>query len=128
MNVADLQMDREDDLSEALAEIAAHAPVLAEAGYVLDGLDGSPVLASAGYNAGPGRPQRWRETLAAPIEGEIFAEIIPFNETRDYVQRVMANTVNYAAVITGQSQSLMSKLQPIGPRAVTAQAPNPDLP
>ena len=39
MNVADLQVDREDELGEALAEIAAHAPVLAEAGYVLDGLD-----------------------------------------------------------------------------------------
>jgi hypothetical protein len=39
MNVADLQVDREDGLSEALAEIAGHASALAEAGYVLDGLD-----------------------------------------------------------------------------------------
>ena len=39
MNVADLKVTRDDDLSQALAEVAAHAPVLAEAGFVLDGLD-----------------------------------------------------------------------------------------
>lgn len=39
VNVADLVMVREDDLGAALAEIASHAPVLAEAGFLLDGLD-----------------------------------------------------------------------------------------
>lgn len=39
VNVADLQVDREDDLSEALAEVAGHAPVLAEAGFILDAMD-----------------------------------------------------------------------------------------
>jgi len=39
INVADLQIEREDDLSAAIAEIAGHAPVLAEAGFLLDGLD-----------------------------------------------------------------------------------------
>jgi len=39
VNVADLKVDREDALSEAIAEIAGHAPVLAEAGFLLDGLD-----------------------------------------------------------------------------------------
>jgi len=39
VNVADLIIDREDDFAAALAEISSHAPVLAEAGFLLDGLD-----------------------------------------------------------------------------------------
>lgn len=39
VNVADLVMNREDDFAAALAEITSHAPVLAEAGFLLDGLD-----------------------------------------------------------------------------------------
>jgi soluble lytic murein transglycosylase len=92
----------------------------------LDDFEGSIPMAVAAYNAGPSRPRNWRN--GPVLEAAIWIENIPFNETRDYVQRVMANTVNYAAVITGQSQSLTAKLQPIGPRAVTAQALNPDLP
>src|SRR5690606_16221211 len=63
---------------------------------VLDKLDGSPVLASAAYNAGPRRPLNWRATLTVPVEGAIFAEIIPFSETRDYVKKVLSNAVIYA--------------------------------
>ena len=59
---------------------------------VLDDLDGNAVLATAAYNAGPGRPRAWRSTLARPVEGAMFAETIPFNETRDYVKKVMSNT------------------------------------
>jgi hypothetical protein len=39
VNVADLVIDREDDLSAALADIAGHAPVLAQAGFLIEGLD-----------------------------------------------------------------------------------------
>jgi soluble lytic murein transglycosylase len=63
---------------------------------VLDQL-GHPVLASAAYNAGPGRARRWRD--ARPLEGAIYAETIPFAETRDYVKKVMANSVFYAALL-----------------------------
>lgn len=82
---------------------------------VLEDLDGSQVLASAGYNAGPGRPQRWRATLSHPVEGAIFAETIPFNETRDYVKNVLSNATYYAAVFTGQPQSLKQRLGQIVP-------------
>lgn len=61
--------------------------------HVLDGL-GHPVLATAGYNAGPGRARRWR--AAMPLEGAIYAETIPFTETRDYVKKVMVNAWFYA--------------------------------
>ncbi|WP_427185506.1 transglycosylase SLT domain-containing protein [Bordetella bronchialis] len=82
---------------------------------VLQDLDGSQVLASAGYNAGPRRPIRWRATLTHPVEGAIFAETIPFTETRTYVKNVMANATYYAAMFTGQPQSLKQRLGRIAP-------------
>ena len=84
---------------------------------VLDDLDGNPVLATAAYNAGPGRPRAWRATLVNPVEGAIFAETIPFNETRDYVKKVMSNTVYYAALFENKAQSLKQRMGTITPRA-----------
>src|SRR5690625_7603554 len=73
---------------------------------VLDQLDGSEVLASAGYNAGPGRPKQWRARLQAPVEGADVAETIPFTETRHYVKNVLSNTPYYAALFSLTPQSL----------------------
>ncbi|PLZ00699.1 lytic transglycosylase [Burkholderia sp. WAC0059] len=77
--------------------------------------DGSAVLATAGYNAGPGRPRQWRAALPRPVEGAIFAETIPFQETRDYVKNVLSNTVYYAALFEGRPQSLKERLGYIEP-------------
>ena len=77
--------------------------------------DNSPVLATAGYNAGPGRPKQWRQDLRAPVEGAVFAETIPFSETRDYVKNVLSNTVYYAALFEGRPQSLKARLGYIAP-------------
>jgi soluble lytic murein transglycosylase len=82
--------------------------------HVLDDLDGNPVLAAAAYNAGPGRARRWRGTRA--LEGAIYAETIPFNETRDYVKKVMNNTMYYAAMLGAQEHSLKARLGMIAPR------------
>jgi len=65
---------------------------------VLTDLGGSQALASAAYNAGPGRPRAWRAALSHPVEGAIFAETIPFNETRGYVKNVLSNATYYAAL------------------------------
>jgi len=73
---------------------------------VLDRL-GHPVLASAGYNAGPGRARRWRDTK--PLEGAIYVETIPFDETREYVKQVMTNAVFYA-LLDGKRSSLKERL------------------
>ncbi len=62
--------------------------------YWLDRLEGSAALAAAAYNAGPNRAQAWR--VGAPLEGAVWVETIPFNETRDYVKKVLANSVFYA--------------------------------
>lgn len=82
---------------------------------VLDQLGGSEVLASAGYNAGPGRPKQWRARLQAPVEGAIFAETIPFTETRIYVKNVLSNTAYYAALFSGEPQSLKARLGVVHP-------------
>jgi soluble lytic murein transglycosylase len=92
----------------------------------LDDFAGSMPLAAAAYNAGPGRPRNWRN--GPVLDAAIWAENVPFTETRDYVKKVLANTTNYAALITGQPQSLKSRLGTVGPRESAAPAPNKDLP
>ena len=82
--------------------------------HVLDQFDGNPVLAAAAYNAGPSRARLWRGT--APVEGAIFAETIPFVETRDYVKKVMTNTVYYAAVLGTEPTPLKTRLGMVLPR------------
>ena len=81
---------------------------------VMENLDNHPVLASAAYNAGPGRARRWRADWA--MEGAIYAETIPFSETRDYVKKVMSNAVYYTALFTGKPDSLKARLGTITPR------------
>jgi len=95
---------------------------------VLDDFDGSPAMAAAAYNAGPGRPRRWRE--GPVLEVAAWAENIPFNETRDYVKKVLSNTSYYAALMNGQpGASLKPRLGPaVGPRPVAEAPPNPELP
>jgi soluble lytic murein transglycosylase len=82
---------------------------------VYNQFDGSAVLATAGYNAGPGRPRQWQKSLNRPVEGAIFAETIPFSETRDYVKNVLSNTTYYGALFEGQPQSLKARLGVILP-------------
>jgi soluble lytic murein transglycosylase len=91
----------------------------------LDDFDGSMPLAAAAYNAGPGRSRNWRQ--GPTLAGEIWTENIPFDETRDYVKQVLANTTNYAAILTGQRQSLRARLGLVTPLPTSATA-NPDLP
>ncbi|GHU08865.1 lytic transglycosylase [Betaproteobacteria bacterium] len=82
---------------------------------VMEDLNNHPVLASAAYNAGPGRARKWQ--ASRPLEGAVYAETIPFDETRDYVKKVMSNTVYYAALFDGQPQSIKRRLGVIGPRS-----------
>jgi len=92
--------------------------------HVLDDL-GHAVLASAAYNAGPGRARRWRD--ARPLEGAIYAETIPFPETRDYVKKVMANTMYYAQLIGGKLVPLKERLGLIPAKSSTERF-NEELP
>jgi soluble lytic murein transglycosylase len=92
---------------------------------VLDQL-GHPVLASAAYNAGPGRALRWRDVK--PLEGAIYAESIPFSETRDYVKKVMANSVFYAAVLNKAITPLKTRLGTISARSGSEPVDDDELP
>jgi soluble lytic murein transglycosylase len=83
---------------------------------VLGNAEGSQVLATAAYNAGPGRARTWRGLLDAPMEGAVFVETIPFEETRTYVRNVMSNATNYAALFEKRPQSLKARLGTITPR------------
>ena len=93
---------------------------------VLDDFTGSMALAAAAYNAGPGRPRSWRN--GPVLEAAIWAENVPFTETRDYVKKVLSNTTNYAAILTGQPQSLKARLGNIGPLDPNTVEPIKDLP
>lgn len=89
---------------------------------VLQQLNGSEVLASAGYNAGPKRPLNWRSRLQGPVEGAVFAETIPFTETRLYVKNVLSNATYYSMVFSGEPQSLKRRLGTIAPTTNTGTA------
>lgn len=73
-----------------------------------NGLQNNEVLATAGYNAGPGRARKWQGYNS--MEGAIYAETIPFNETRDYVKKVMTNATYYAALMGLPRTSLQQRM------------------
>jgi soluble lytic murein transglycosylase len=86
---------------------------------------GHPILATAAYNAGPGRARRWRDER--PLEGAIYVETIPFPETRDYVKKVFANAWFYRHRLTGKTASMRELLGTVpgsaGEPAVAANLP-----
>lgn len=76
--------------------------------YVLDNLSGNAVMATAAYNAGPSRARNWQADR--PLDGTIYAETIPFSETRDYVQKVMANAAYYSSTFGHANISLKNRM------------------
>jgi soluble lytic murein transglycosylase len=88
---------------------------------VLGNMDGSQVLATAAYNAGPGRLRTWRATLTKPMDSTVFIESIPYVETRTYVKNVMSNAAYYAALFEGRPQSLKARLGSVAPKGYTEQ-------
>lgn len=56
--------------------------------------NGNRVLASAAYNAGPGRVRQWLKN-AEHLPFDVWVENIPFDETRQYVQNVLTYSVIY---------------------------------
>lgn len=71
-------------------------------------LQNNEVMATAGYNAGPNRARNWQ--AATPLEGAIYAETIPFTETRDYVKKVMTNATFYASLFNEPQTSLKQRM------------------
>lgn len=93
---------------------------------VLDSFEGSLPMAAAAYNAGPSRPRRWRD--GPTLDAAIWAETIPFNETRDYVKKVLSNTTLYAQLLGRPKPLLREHLgRTIGPREASSAALGSDL-
>jgi len=87
--------------------------------HVQTTLDGSPVLATAAYNAGPSRAQRWRDSVS--MESAVYIESIPFAETRDYVKKVMSNAMYYAVRFGQPSVLLKDRLGTVPARQTPIQ-------
>ncbi len=80
---------------------------------VLQRFDNSLPLAAAAYNAGPNRAAQWLTENGDPRLGDQgmidWIEMIPFNETRNYVQRVLENVIVYQARRTGTLPAAMAQ-------------------
>lgn len=76
--------------------------------HTLDLMNGQAVMATAAYNAGPSRAKKWMADT--PLEAAIYIETIPFSETRNYVQKVMANAHIYASRLGVEVKSLKERL------------------
>lgn len=123
------QMGRSDYRSAQIADVGTNTQFGAfYFKYWLERLARQPALAAAAYNAGPNRAQAWRN--GAPLEGAIWVESIPLNETRDYVKKVLANTMIYSQFLSEPYVPLRARLGTVMPRgaapdldALTAAAP-----
>lgn len=77
-------------------------------GDVLGKLNSQPVLATAGYNAGPNNAKRWQPVYGS-IAADQYVESIAFPETRNYVKHVMENATVYSSLL-GRSQPITERM------------------
>lgn len=77
--------------------------------HIYGELGSQPVLATAGYNAGPLRAKRWQPDNA-PLAADQYAETIPFSETRNYVKQVMTNATHYGLIFNQGAQSITKRM------------------
>jgi soluble lytic murein transglycosylase len=104
------------DLFDPAVNITLGAAHLRE---LVNRFDQRTVVALAGYNAGALAAERWLPDQ--PIDADIWIENIPYNETRDYVQRVLWHSVVFAWLESGRGEKVDSWLIPIAPRGTTAR-------
>lgn len=85
----------------------------AHLGELAKEFDNAFALVFAAYNAGGGRVYEWIKRFGDPRKGEIdpvdWVELIPFNETRNYVQRVMEGLQVYRASLSGNHQLMIAE-------------------
>ena len=91
--------------------------------HVLDKLQQNPVLATAAYNAGPHRVNRWLPQRQLPAD--IWVELIPFRETRQYVKRVFTYASIYDHRLDRKLTRISERMPPIrGTEQVAAARSN----
>ncbi len=108
------QMDTEitdhQDLLEPETNLCFGSYYLRE---VLAQFSDNPVLATAAYNAGPHRVQRWYPERST-LDADIWIDTMPFYETRQYVRRVMAYAVFYDQRLKRPVRRLSQRMPPVG--------------
>jgi soluble lytic murein transglycosylase len=83
---------------------------------MLERYENHRVLATAAYNAGPSRVDRWLpEDHTLPADA--WVDTVPFNETRGYVQRVLASEAVFQWRMTGETRRISDAMPPVQPRA-----------
>jgi len=93
---------KDGDITALLLEPRENLAIgMAYLAYLLRKFEGDLLLALCGYNAGPGRAERWKEEL--PQDRDAFIESIPFAETRNYVKKVLTNYFAYSVLYRGVS-------------------------
>jgi soluble lytic murein transglycosylase len=113
------QMARENKLAYAGADTLTdpHLNILLGTSYLgsmVARYDGNHVLATAAYNAGPHRVDRWLPESSV-VDARIWIETIPFNETRKYVRRVLAAETIFHWRLTGEMRRLSDRLPQVRP-------------
>jgi len=82
--------------------------------HLLDRFDGSYVMTFAAYNAGPSRVVDWVKKYGDPRDPDVdvvnWIELIPFTETRNYVQRIMENLEVYRTRLGSPTLTVQSDL------------------
>ncbi len=86
-----------------------------------DKFHGNYILATASYNAGPGRSNRWRPKTVC-VAPDVWVELIPFDETRKYVKRVLFYASIYDWRLKRQVTPLKQRMVAIHPRHAKVDA------
>lgn len=90
-----------DDLFDPMTNVSFGSCYLMQ---LLEKYGGNRILASAAYNAGPGRVTKWTDSDGAGVAADIWVESIPFKETRNYVQNVLVYDAIYQHFISRDRQ------------------------
>lgn len=86
-----------------------------------EGVESNLIRLLAAYNAGPGSVLRWQPATAHRDDPFLYIEAIPIDETRDFVQRVLAYSWAYAARLSLPAPSLDALAAGAFPRFASTQ-------
>jgi len=101
-----LSVDAAGALLDPLTNLAIGSRYLQD---MLKRFKGSEPLATAAYNAGPGRVEAWLPD-AGDIPADVWVDTIPYTQTRNYVHKVLGHTVMFDWRINGKPQALSTRL------------------
>jgi soluble lytic murein transglycosylase len=104
-----------DDLFNPVVNVPLGAATLRS---LSDRFGGQTLVALAGYNAGPNAAARWLP--GESLDPDIWVENIPYNETRNYVQRILWHNVVFSWLKNGEPQKVDAWLARIAPRGEAA--------